>query len=81
MGSTMKDFAPEFVLFGRDDELALKVGKEFYKTISSAPIYDTTIENAELIKVSYNTMISTKISFTNTLMEMCHHLPNTMSMK
>ena len=78
MGSTMRDFLnPEFVLFGRDDELALKIGKDFYKTISSAPIYDTTIENAELIKVSYNTMISTKISFTNTLMEMCYHLPNT----
>ncbi len=78
MGSTMKDFLhPEFVLFGRDDEMALKIGKEFYKTISKAPIYDTTIENAELIKVSYNTLISTKISFANTLMEMCYHLPNT----
>ncbi len=78
MGSTMKDFLhPEFVLFGRDDDLALKIGKEFYKTISKAPIYDTTIENAELIKVAYNTMISTKISFANTLMEMCYHLPNT----
>ena len=78
MGSTMKDFLhPEFVLFGRDDDYALNVGKEFYKTISKAPIYDTTIENAELIKVAYNTMISTKISFANTLMEMCYHLPNT----
>ena len=78
MGSTMKDFLhPEFVLFGRDDDKALKIGKEFYKTISNAPIYDTTIENAELIKVAYNTLISTKISFANTLMEMCYHLPNT----
>ncbi len=78
MGSTMKDFLhPEFVLFGRDDDFALNIGKKFYKTISNAPIYDTTIENAELIKVAYNTMISTKISFANTLMEMCYHLPNT----
>ncbi len=78
MGSTMRDFLhPEFVLFGRDDDYALSVGKEFYKTISKAPVYDTTIENAELIKVAYNTMISTKISFANTLMEMCYHLPNT----
>ena len=42
-----------------------------------APVYDTTIENAELIKVLYNTFISTKLSFTNVVMEMCSKLPNT----
>ena len=78
MGSTMKDFLhPEFVLFGVDDLEAYKVCKGFYKSITSAPLYDTTIENAELIKVAYNTMISTKIAFSNTLMELCHKLPNT----
>jgi len=78
MGSTMRDFLhPEFVLFGVDDLNAYKVCKEFYKSITSAPLYDTTIENAELIKVAYNTMISTKIAFSNTLMELCHKLPNT----
>jgi len=30
-----------------------------------------------LIKVVYNTFISTKISMINTIMETCHHLPNT----
>lgn len=78
MGSTINDFLnPEFVLFGVDDLNALKIGKEFYKTITSAPLYDTTIENAELIKVAYNTLISTKIAFTNNLMELCHKLENT----
>jgi UDPglucose 6-dehydrogenase len=78
MGSAMKDFLePEFILFGVDDLHALKKSKEFYKTISNAQFYDTTLENAELIKVAYNTMISTKIAFANTLMEICHHLPNT----
>lgn len=78
MGSTMRDFLePEFILFGRDDPGALEVGKKFYRTITKAPIFDTTIENAELIKVAYNTFISTKISFVNNLMELCHHLPNT----
>ena len=78
MGSTMRDFLePEFILFGRDDSEALEVGKKFYRTITKAPIFDTTIENAELIKVAYNTFISTKISFVNNLMELCHHLPNT----
>ena len=78
MGSTMRDFLhPEFVLFGVDDLEAYKVCKKFYKTITNAPLYDTTIENAELIKVAYNTLISTKIAFSNTLMELCHKLPNT----
>tara|TARA_B100000900_G_C20572742_1_gene713982 strand:+ start:771 stop:2048 length:1278 start_codon:yes stop_codon:yes gene_type:complete len=78
MGSTMRDFLnPEFVLFGIDDPYALEMGKKFYRTITNVKLFDTTIENAELIKVAYNTMISTKIAFANTLMELCHKLPNT----
>tara|TARA_Y100000590_G_scaffold468962_1_gene654092 strand:+ start:4947 stop:6221 length:1275 start_codon:yes stop_codon:yes gene_type:complete len=78
MGSTIRDFLyPEFILFGVDDEKASETAQKFYKTICDSPFYKTTIENAELIKVSYNTMISTKISFVNTIMEACHHLPNT----
>ena len=78
MGSTMRDFLhPEFVLFGVDDLDAYKLCKDFYKSITNAPLYETTIENAELIKVSYNTLISTKIAFYNTIMELCHKLPNT----
>ena len=78
MGTTMRDFLhPEFILFGNDDDWALKKTKKFYKTITHAPVFETTIENAELIKVTYNTFISTKIAFSNTVMEMCHKLPNT----
>ena len=78
MGTTMRDFlSPEIVLFGVDDPWAAKKAKKFYRTLHHSPFYDTTIENAELIKVIYNTFISTKISFVNTVMEMCHKLPNT----
>ena len=78
MGTTMRDFLhPEFVLFGHDDDWALDKSEKFYKTLTHAPIFKTTIENAELIKVTYNTFISTKLSFANTVMEMCHKLPNT----
>ena len=51
--------------------------KNFIKTINKAPFHKTTLENAELIKVIYNTFISTKIAMMNTVMETCHHLPNT----
>ena len=78
MGTTMRDFLkPEIVLFGVDDNWAAKKAKKFYRTLHHSPFYDTTIENAELIKVIYNTFIGTKIAFVNTVMEMCHQLPNT----
>jgi len=78
MGTTMKDFLyPEFILFGVDDLQAANTAEKFYRTINNATFFKTTIENAELIKVSYNTFISTKIAFINTIMEMCHKLPNT----
>lgn len=78
MGTTIDDFLnAEINLFGVDDKNAAKMAEKFYKTINKAPFFKTTIENAELIKVAYNTFISTKISMINTLMETCHYLPNT----
>jgi UDPglucose 6-dehydrogenase len=78
MGSTMRDFLnPEFVLFGVHDEEAVRKAKAFYQTITDAPFFETTIENAELIKVAYNTFIGMKIVFANTLMEICHKTPGT----
>lgn len=73
MGTTIPDFTnPEFVLFGVDDPETAEVAEQFYKTIHNKPFYRTAIKNAELIKVAYNTFISTKLAFVNTLMEVCH---------
>jgi UDPglucose 6-dehydrogenase len=78
MGTTIQDFLnPEFVLFGYDDIDAAQVAMEFYQTIHSKPFYETSIENAELIKVIYNTFISMKICLANTVMEICHKTPGT----
>ena len=78
MGTTINDFLnSEIILFGVDDIDAAKKAKEFYRTINKSPFYETTIENAEMIKVVYNTFISTKIAKMNTVMETCHYLPNT----
>ncbi|CAF1583318.1 unnamed protein product [Rotaria magnacalcarata] len=77
MGTTIRDFYnPEFILFGVHDSESAKKAETFYKTITDAPFYLTTIENAEMIKVSYNTYIGMKIVFGNTLMEICHKLPH-----
>tara|TARA_R110002020_G_scaffold99242_2_gene235697 strand:- start:9939 stop:11192 length:1254 start_codon:yes stop_codon:yes gene_type:complete len=78
MGTCIPDFLfTEINLLGVDDVDAAEKVKKFYSTINEAPTFDTTIENAELIKVCYNTFISTKISMMNTIMEVCHKLPNT----
>jgi UDPglucose 6-dehydrogenase len=78
MGTTMHDFLnPEFVLFGVWDEEAAEKAEAFYKTIHSRPFYKTAVENAELIKVAYNTFIGLKIVYVNTLMEICHKTPGT----
>lgn len=77
MGTTRRDFTnPEFVLFGMDDELAYQKAKKLYKTLHQKPIYKCTIEEAEMIKVSYNTYITMKICLANTIMELSHRLDN-----
>lgn len=77
MGTTIKDFSnPEFVLFGMDDENAYSVAKDFYSTLHEKPLYRCTIEEAEMIKVTYNTYITMKICLANTVMELSHKMSN-----
>lgn len=76
MGTTMPDYLnPEFVLFGVWDNDAANKAELFYKSIHKKPFYKTAVENAELIKVTYNTFIGMKIAFANTVMEICHNTP------
>jgi UDPglucose 6-dehydrogenase len=76
MGTTISDFLdPEFVLLGSDSPGAEnEVYGVYMEVFDYGPqtIKSTTIENAELIKVAYNTFIGLKIAFANTLMEVCH---------
>lgn len=75
MGTTIHDFRnPEFVLLGCEDDDTAKIVSEFYSTIHQAPVFRTKWVNAELIKVAYNTFIGMKITFANTLMEICHKM-------
>ena len=76
MGTTIDDFVnPEFVLFGVRDEEAARQAERFYRTLHEKPFFRTSIENAELIKVTYNTFISMKIAYANAIMEICHKTP------
>lgn len=73
MGTTIDDFLyPEFVLLGGD--AAGKVDAVFeavYGAVDGPRRVRTSVPNAELIKVAYNTFIGLKIAFANTLMEVC----------
>lgn len=78
MGTVIRDFLnPEFILLGCVSEEATEHLIDFYKTITNSPVYRTSLENAEMIKVSYNTFIGTKICLANNIMELCDKLPNT----
>lgn len=73
MGTTINDFLnPEFILFGVDDTEAANFVESFYNTLHNKKVFRTTIKNAELIKVAYNTYIGMKIVYANTMMEICH---------
>lgn len=70
MGTTIRDFlSPEFVLLGGDEDGSVRA---VYESCGIHRFYETTVANAELIKVSYNTFISLKLAFANTLLEVCH---------
>lgn len=73
MGTTYQDFIdPEFVLLGSENTDALLRVSELYETVHDRPIRSMSVESAELTKVAYNTFISMKIVFANTIMEICH---------
>jgi UDPglucose 6-dehydrogenase len=77
MGTTIRDFMnPEFVLFGVEDQSAFELVEDFYATLHDKPIYQCTVEEAELIKVTYNTFITMKICLANLVMEISHKLDN-----
>ncbi len=72
MGTTVDDFLnPEFVLLGADRHEEDDAVGRLYRQIHDKPLVRTSIESAELIKVSYNTYISLKIVWANTMMEIC----------
>lgn len=75
MGTVIDDYLnPEFNLIGVDDsELGYEM-RDFYATINDAPPLLTDVNTAEGIKVSYNTLITTKTVLANIWGELAHKL-------
>ncbi len=74
MGTTQRDFLdPEFVLIGeREPTEAGQYLADFYGEIHHKPILRMTWEEAECVKMFYNTWIGVKIITTNTIGQICH---------
>lgn len=70
MGTTIYDFLnPEFVIIGsQNPDLADQLSR-IYSFFLKVPVFTLRYEEAELIKVAYNTFIGMKIVFANTLAE------------
>lgn len=74
MGQVIKDYLnPEFTLIGeREPGYSGNILTEFYSTIHNSPKLRMTWDEAEMVKMTYNTYIGFKIIFANTIMQACY---------
>lgn len=70
-GSAVEDtLHPDRIVFGVSSKRASKLLREIYAPIK-APILETDIESAEIIKHASNSFLALKISFANSLANIC----------
>jgi len=78
-GSAVNDMnSPHLIVIGADDDKSSESIHQFYTkyyTTSEIPMLDTNIVNAELIKYANNSFLATKISFINTIANICNKIP------
>jgi len=77
LGSVIRDFThPDVVLIGESDSKSGELLAEIYRNVceNEPPIVRTTIYNAELAKISLNAFITMKITFANTIAEICERM-------
>ena len=73
-GTSVKDFyAPPFTLIGADDEQTANTVRELYTNID-APVFNTTIKTAEMVKYVCNCFHALKVSFANEIGNICKAL-------
>ena len=78
LGSVIRDFMnPDVVLIGESDARSGEILTEIYRTTCDNQPYIARMSlcNAELAKISLNAYITMKISFANTLAELCERIP------
>ena len=79
IGSIIKTYLnPDFVIIGESNSEAGKRLENIYKQLflNNPPIIHMDYTNAEICKIALNAYITTKISFANTLAEICEKVPD-----
>jgi UDPglucose 6-dehydrogenase len=78
LGSAIRDMLhPDFILIGESDPLSGDALAEVYRQIceNDPAILRMSIVNAELTKLAVNAYVTTKISFANTVAQICEQIP------
>jgi UDPglucose 6-dehydrogenase len=78
LGNVIRDMLePDMVLIGESDQRAGDVPKRLYKGVveNDPPFRRMSLVNAELTKIAVNTYVTMKISYANTLADICERLP------
>ena len=78
LGSVVRDFLnPDMILIGESDKKAGNILESVHKSlINSTPkIHRMNFYNAELTKIALNSYCTLKITFANTLAEICENMP------
>lgn len=78
LGSVIRNFlSPDVILIGEIDLKSGELLEKIYRTVcdNNPPVVRTAIQNAELAKISLNAYVTMKISFANTLSELCEQIP------
>lgn len=78
LGSVVRDFLnPDMILIGESDRKAGDILSGIHrKLVDNQPnIHRMTLYNAELTKIALNSYCTLKITFANTLAEICENLP------
>ena len=78
LGSVIRDFLnPDFYLVGEFDERSGDVLEEVNRRICEKEpiVHRMSLENAEIAKIALNSYVTIKISFANTLADLCERIP------
>lgn len=78
LGSVIRDFLnPDMILIGESEKKAGDIVEKIYKRVcENNPYYSRmSIVSAEIAKISLNCYITMKISFANTLANICEQIP------
>jgi len=78
LGSVIHDFLnPDVIVIGESDSRSGELLSEIYHETcdNSPPVVKTSLYNAEIAKISLNVFLTMKMSFANTIAEMCERIP------